>query len=66
MGIGAMLLTGIGDTLRVSLTGNPVEEVRVGREILNGLGIRRFGIEIISCPTCGRCNVELEKSCFKT
>ncbi len=65
MGIGAMLLTGIGDTLRVSLTGNPVEEVRVGREILNGLGIRRFGIEIISCPTCGRCNVELEKVVLK-
>ena len=65
MGIGAMLLTGIGDTLRVSLTGNPVEEVRVGREILNGLGIRRFSIEIISCPTCGRCNVHLENVVLK-
>lgn len=61
VGIGALLLAGLGDTLRVSLTGDPVEEVKVGREILNSLGIRRFGIELISCPTCGRCNVALEK-----
>lgn len=60
IGIGALLLGGIGDTLRVSLTANPVEEVRVGREILKSLGILKEGIEIISCPTCGRCNIDLE------
>jgi (E)-4-hydroxy-3-methylbut-2-enyl-diphosphate synthase len=55
-----MLLTeGIGDTLRVSLTRDPVEEVRVGYEILKALDIRRRGPEIISCPTCGRCNINL-------
>jgi (E)-4-hydroxy-3-methylbut-2-enyl-diphosphate synthase len=61
IGIGALLLDGIGDTLRVSLTANPVEEVKVGREILKSLGIRKEGIEIISCPTCGRCNINLEQ-----
>lgn len=61
MGIGALLLDGIGDTLRVSLTGSPIEEVRVGKEILRTLGIRKEGVEIISCPTCGRCNIELER-----
>ena len=60
IGIGSLLLDGIGDTLRVSLTADPTEEVRVGKEILKTLGIRKEGIEIISCPTCGRCNIELE------
>jgi (E)-4-hydroxy-3-methylbut-2-enyl-diphosphate synthase len=59
IGIGTLLLNGIGDTLRVSLTGDPVEEVRVGYEILQALKIRRRGVEIISCPTCGRCEVDL-------
>ena len=59
LGIGTLLAEGIGDTLRVSLTRDPVEEVRVGFEILKALGIRQRGPEIISCPTCGRCNIEL-------
>jgi (E)-4-hydroxy-3-methylbut-2-enyl-diphosphate synthase len=59
IGIGLLLAEGIGDTLRVSLTGDPVEEVRVGYGILRALGIRRRGVEIISCPTCGRCEIDL-------
>ncbi len=59
LGIGMLLAEGIGDTLRVSLTRDPVEEVRVGFEILKALGIRRCGPEIISCPTCGRCEIDL-------
>ncbi len=59
VGIGLLLSEGIGDTLRVSLTGDPVEEVRVGYGILRSLDIRKRGVEIISCPTCGRCNVSL-------
>lgn len=59
IGIGALLAQGIGDTIRVSLTGPPVEEVRVGYEILKGLGLRERGPEIISCPTCGRCQINL-------
>lgn len=59
LGIGMLLAEGIGDTLRVSLTRDPVEEVRVGFEILKALGIRRHGPEIISCPTCGRCAIDL-------
>ena len=59
VGIGNLLMDGIGDTLRVSLTRDPVEEVRVGYEILGALGIRRRGPEIISCPTCGRCEIDL-------
>ena len=59
LGIGILLSEGIGDTIRVSLTGDPREEVRVGFSILNGLGLRRRGIEIISCPTCGRCEIDL-------
>ncbi|HHX13593.1 MAG TPA: flavodoxin-dependent (E)-4-hydroxy-3-methylbut-2-enyl-diphosphate synthase [Clostridiales bacterium] len=54
VGIGALLLAGIGDTLRVSLTGDPVEEVRVGIDILKAAGLRREGIDVVSCPTCGR------------
>ncbi len=59
IGIGLLLEEGIGDTLRVSLTADPVEEVRVGYEILRTLKIRHRGIEIISCPTCGRCEIDL-------
>jgi (E)-4-hydroxy-3-methylbut-2-enyl-diphosphate synthase len=59
IGIGMLLAEGIGDTLRVSLTRDPVEEIRVGFEVLKALGIRRIGPEIISCPTCGRCNINL-------
>jgi len=59
VGIGALLLDGIGDTIRVSLTGSSEEEVRVGRKILSSINLRYFGPEIISCPTCGRCQVDL-------
>lgn len=59
IGIGLLLSEGIGDTIRVSLTGDPVEEVRVGYEILRALKIRERGVEIISCPTCGRCEIDL-------
>ncbi len=59
LGIGMLLAEGIGDTIRVSLTRDPVEEVRVGFEILKALDIRRRGPDIIACPTCGRCNIEL-------
>lgn len=61
VGIGALLAEGIGDTLRVSLTGDPVHEVKVGREILKALGLREYGATLISCPTCGRTNIGLEK-----
>lgn len=59
VGIGALLAEGIGDTLRVSLTGDPVVEVRVAREILKALGLRDFGPTLISCPTCGRTAIDL-------
>ncbi len=59
LGIGMLLAEGIGDTIRVSLARDPVEEVRVGFEILKALDIRRRGPEIIACPTCGRCNIAL-------
>lgn len=59
VGIGALLAEGIGDTIRVSLTGDPVEEVRVGFEILKALGLRQRGVEFISCPTCGRTEIDL-------
>jgi (E)-4-hydroxy-3-methylbut-2-enyl-diphosphate synthase len=59
VGIGTLLAEGIGDTLRVSLTGDPVEEVRVGIAVLKALGFRKEGVEIISCPTCARCNIDL-------
>lgn len=58
---GALLLEGIGDTIRVSLTDKPEEEIKAARSILGALGLRRFGPEIISCPTCGRCEVDLIK-----
>jgi (E)-4-hydroxy-3-methylbut-2-enyl-diphosphate synthase len=59
VGIGALLAEGIGDTIRVSLTENPVEEVRVAFEILKALEIRQKGINIISCPTCGRTEIDI-------
>lgn len=59
VGIGTLLAEGIGDTIRVSLTGDPVEEVKVGRQILKSLGIIKEGIDIISCPTCGRTCIDL-------
>ncbi len=59
VGIGILLYMGIGDTVRVSLTADPVEEVEVAYQILQSLGLRRKGIEIISCPTCGRIEVNL-------
>lgn len=61
IGIGLLLAQGIGDTIRVSLTGDPVNEVIVAKEILKNLGLREEGIEIVSCPTCGRTKVDLEK-----
>lgn len=61
MAIGVLLLEGIGDTIRVSLTDNPKVEVEAAKSILEALGLRRFGPEIISCPTCGRCEVDLIK-----
>ena len=59
IGIGALLINGIGDTVRVSLTADPVEEVIAAKRILSSLGLRKSGVEIISCPTCGRCQVDL-------
>jgi len=59
IGIGALLLEGIGDTVRVSLTADPVEEVAGAKRILEAVGARNFGPEIISCPTCGRCQIDL-------
>ena len=61
LGIGILLQEGIGDTIRISLTESPEEEVRVAQEILQSLGIRFFYPEIISCPTCGRCEIDLPK-----
>jgi (E)-4-hydroxy-3-methylbut-2-enyl-diphosphate synthase len=60
-GLGCLLAEGIGDTLRVSLTGDPVEEVRVGIELLKAMGLRKAGIEFVSCPTCGRTRIDLIK-----
>lgn len=61
VGIGALLSQGIGDTIRVSLTGDVVEEVKVGREILKSLGYIKEGVEFVSCPTCGRTQIDLIK-----
>lgn len=60
-GIGALLLNGIGDTMRVSLTADPVEEVIFAKELLQSIGLRETGIDLVSCPTCGRTKVDLEK-----
>lgn len=59
LGLGIILYQGIGDTIRVSLTGDPVEEIFAGKLILNNLGLRKGGIEVVSCPTCGRTNIDL-------
>ncbi|MBS5788061.1 MAG: flavodoxin-dependent (E)-4-hydroxy-3-methylbut-2-enyl-diphosphate synthase [Clostridioides difficile] len=59
IGVGALLVEGIGDTIRISLTGDPVEEIAVGKEILRSLGLLNDKIKVISCPTCGRCNIDL-------
>ena len=61
IGIGTLLAEGIGDTIRVSLTSDGEEEVRVGREILRSLGLVNFGVTLVSCPTCGRLEVDLVK-----
>lgn len=61
VGIGALLAQGIGDTFRISLTGDPIEEVKVANEILKALDLREYGPVMISCPTCGRCNIDLAK-----
>ena len=62
-GIGALLALGIGDTLRVSLTGDPVREVKAARDILRSVNLLPGGITLISCPTCGRCRIDLAKLC---
>lgn len=60
IGIGSLLAQGIGDTLRVSLTGDPLEELPVAKEILRALGLRREGVNLIACPTCGRTEIDLD------
>lgn len=59
LGIGTLLYEGIGDTIRISVTGNPLSEIPLAYGILRALGIRKIGPEIISCPTCGRCEIDL-------
>lgn len=59
IGVGSLLLQGIGDTMRISLTDDPKEEVKVAREILKSLGLRNFGINYVTCPTCGRTKIQL-------
>ena len=59
IGIGTLLAEGIGNTIRVSLTSDPVEEIKVGKEILKALGLRKGGLEFVSCPTCGRTQIDL-------
>jgi (E)-4-hydroxy-3-methylbut-2-enyl-diphosphate synthase len=60
IGIGALLVQGIGDTIRVSLTGSPLEEIKLGYEILQSLDLFKEKPILISCPTCGRCQMDLE------
>lgn len=60
MGIGSLLVDGIGDTIRVSITGDPVQEIGAAKAILNASEARLMGLQVISCPTCGRCHVDLE------
>jgi len=59
VGIGTLLSEGIGDTIRVSITGDPLEEIKIGKEILRSIGYVNEGIEFVSCPTCGRTNIDL-------
>ena len=59
VGIGALLAEGIGDTIRISLTGDPVVEVRVANEILKSLGLKEYGPTLVACPTCGRTSIDL-------
>ena len=59
IGLGIILYQGIGDTIRVSLTGDPVEEIKTGKLLLRALGLRKGGIEVVSCPTCGRTKINL-------
>jgi len=59
IGLGLILSQGIGDTIRVSLTGDPVEEIKSAKLILKTLGLRKGGIEVVSCPTCGRTKIDL-------
>lgn len=59
VGLGIILSQGIGDTIRVSLTGDPVEEIKSAKLILRTLGLRTGGIEVVSCPTCGRTKIDL-------
>jgi (E)-4-hydroxy-3-methylbut-2-enyl-diphosphate synthase len=59
VGLGIMLYQGLGDTIRVSLTGDPVEEIKSAKLILKSLGLRKGGIEVVSCPTCGRTKIDL-------
>ena len=59
VGLGILLADGIGDTMRVSLTGEPKDEVRVGYDILKAVGLRQRGVNFVSCPTCGRCQIDL-------
>ena len=63
LGLGLILSQGIGDTIRVSLTGSPVEEIKSARLILKTLGLRKGGIEVVSCPTCGRTKIDLIGPC---
>jgi (E)-4-hydroxy-3-methylbut-2-enyl-diphosphate synthase len=59
IGIGALLADGIGDTIRVSITGDPLEEVKVAQRILSSLELRRFETNVIACPSCGRCEIDV-------
>ena len=61
IGMGSLLKDGIGDTIRVSITGDPLQEVKAGRTILKSLGLRRDGIDLVSCPTCSRTSVNLDE-----
>ncbi len=59
VGIGAILLTGIGDTIRVSLSADPIHEIRVAKQILTACALKNDGVEVIACPTCGRCQIDM-------